>query len=64
MLNDYEITLPKVEDSSDNVIIIPIERYDYLMTEMGKLDALRTYLRIAKKPTFAAVEAMLGIDRR
>lgn len=61
MVNDYEITLPNV---GDDVIIVPIERYDYLLSEMGKLDALRTYLRVAKKPTFATVEAMLGIDRR
>lgn len=68
MLNDYdEIVLPTETDgedvySTDDLIIIPIEKYDCLLTEVGKLNALRSYLLIAKKPTFAAVEALLGIS--
>ena len=70
MRHDFEIELPNIEDykdddsnslSGDKLIILPIEKYDYLMSEMGKLDALRAYLNTACKPSVVAVESMLGI---
>ena len=71
MKNDFEIVLPTVDsetgdyyyDDADKFVIIPIEKYDQLISECGKLETLRTYLSSAKKPTFATIEAMLGIER-
>ena len=57
--NFDEIVLPEID--SNDVVVIPLDKYEWMIKENAKVEMLFDYLIKSKKPSIAVIKSILRV---